>query len=312
MLSCSKLDSAALQDRIDKAGEQISKLESLSAQVSKDMSGLAVILEEAQAGTLILSCEKTSDGNGYVITFSDGVVVTVSNGKDGKDGTDGKDNGNDGHDPQISAKVDHTGAYCWTVDGEFVTDSEGNHIYLSINASQGKDGAVPMFRVLDGKWQVSYTGGEVWIDLCDSSKGAPYLFKEVVPDGALVNFTLSDGSVFSVYRLVDPKLEILGWEGLPVVPERSMEVGYTVTGASPLTIVSAVANSGLSASVLAGPQVGVGSIRIDAPAFLTGGQVLVTADNGYGRISMKKISFDGATIVVSDIEPIGGVDPFIW
>lgn len=311
--SCSKDNASSLKDRMARADGQLAELEELSSRIRNDISGLATVLEEAQAGNLILKCEATPDGNGYVITFSDGQVISVSNGKAGADGTDGKDASKDGESPQISVRKDHTGAYCWTIDGEFMTDSEGNHIYVSINVTQGKDGVVPMFRVRDGKWQVSYTGGEVWIDLGDSSKGSPYLFKSVSVEGVLVNFTLSDGSVFSLYRLVDPLLAITGWENLPVVPNRSMEVGYTVTGASPLTKVHVVANSGLSAVVIPDASAtGTGSIRIDAPAVLTGGDILVTADNGYGRVSMKKISFEGGTMLVSDIEPVEGVDPFIW
>lgn len=311
--SCSKDDSSSLKDRIAGADRQLAEMEVLSSRIRNDISGLATVLEEAQAGNLILKCEATSDGAGYVITFSDGQVASVSNGLAGHDGKDGKDASKDGECPQVSVRKDHTGAYCWTVDGEFMTDSEGNHIYLTLNVMQGRDGVVPMFRVLDGRWQVSYTGGEVWIDLGDSSKGSPYIFESVSVDGVLVNFTLSDGSVFSLYRVVDPLLAITGWENLSVVPNRSMEVGYSVSGASPLTKVYAVANSGMSAEVI--PDVsslGTGRIRIDAPAVLTDGDILVTADNGYGRVSMKKISFERGTILVSDIEPVEGVDPFIW
>lgn len=309
--SCSK-SAQTLEDRLSRADEKIAALEELSARISQDISGLAVILEEAQAGNLILKCEPTPDGNGYIISFSDGQVISVSNGEDGIDGTDGTDSDKDGHTPEISVKKDHTGAWCWTIDGEFLTDSDGNHIHVSIDAQQGRDGAVPMFRVLDGKWQVSYTGGEVWLDLCDSAKGSPYLFKAIEIDGALVTFTLSDGTQFELFRLVDPLLSISGWEGLPVVPNRSIEVDYTVDGATPYTKVSAVANSGLAASVLAGDTVAAGKIRIDVPSILTDADVLVCADNGYGRISMKKISFKQGTILVSDIESIEDMDPFTW
>lgn len=311
LASCTKFDSSALESRIDAANEKLSALETLAVQLGKDMSGLATILEESAAGNLITGCVVSPDGT-YCITFSDGRTITISDGMDGMDGTDGKDSTVDGHTPQLSIKIDHTGRYCWTLDGEFITDSEGNHIYVSLSANQGTDGVVPILRVVDGMWQVSYTGGEVWIDLYRTNVGNPYLFKSVEADGAVVNFTLADGSVFSLYRLVDPKLTISGWEGVPVVPNRSIELEYAVEGATPYTRVSAVANHGLSASVTAGATLGSGTLAISMPSTLTDGDVLVSADNGYGRVSMKKISFEAGTVTVCDIEPVDGMDNFIW
>ena len=67
--------------------------------------------------------------------------INGKDGADGKDGIDGKDgtDGKDGYTPQIGVKLDSTGIYYWTLDGEWLLDEDGNRIKAV--GTDGKDGA---------------------------------------------------------------------------------------------------------------------------------------------------------------------------
>ena len=73
-------------------------------------------------------------------------TITVYHGKDGVNGTDGTDgedgkdgtDGQDGTAPVIGVKPDTDGVYYWTLNGDWLRDSDGNKI-----PTTGKDGEDP-------------------------------------------------------------------------------------------------------------------------------------------------------------------------
>lgn len=82
------------------------------------------------------------------------------------------EDGQDGKTPIIGAEKDTDGVYYWTVDGEWLTDSEGNKIKAQGSTSQegtdgedGKDGITPQLKIENGKWYVSYDEGNTWTEL---------------------------------------------------------------------------------------------------------------------------------------------------
>ena len=88
--------------------------------------------------------------------------------------TDGKD----GSTPVIGVKMDDDGIYYWTLNGEWLTDENGNKIKAvgtdgkdganganGENGTNGKDGITPQLKIEEGYWFISYDNGATWTQL---------------------------------------------------------------------------------------------------------------------------------------------------
>ncbi|MBO7498874.1 MAG: hypothetical protein J6T64_06750, partial [Bacteroidaceae bacterium] len=133
-------DEADFNDRLTKLEDRVKTLEDLCSQINNDMSALQTIVNALQNHITITEVQQQA--NGYSIFFSNGKNIQINNGakgdagKDGtngKDGTDGKDgkDGTDGYTPVIGAAMDEDGIYCWTIDGEWLLDAEGNRLHVT-------------------------------------------------------------------------------------------------------------------------------------------------------------------------------------
>lgn len=319
LAACSAYDDSGVDARMDAIDEELSRLEEMAQQINTDALSAFSIFGILSEGDYITSCEALPDGSGYTISFTESDPVTVYYGKNGTDGQNGKDgtdgvDGENGVSPVIGIAQDGTGAYCWTLNGEFLEDSDGNHIYLTLSATQGKDGIVPQLRIVDGMWQLSLDEGLSWSDLgraSDAAQSAPYIFSKVEDTGDAVIFTLASGDSFSLLKLGSPDLTLIGWEGVKVVPLRSVSISCTVARATSKTEVRAVANNGYSAEVIM-ESVSSGRVVVTAPAVVAEGDVLVVADNGYGFLSIRKMHLSSAGITVTELENIGGFVDFEW
>lgn len=173
-----------ISDRVDGIENRVSAVEATLKQLNEvDVPSLRSLVTAIQNNITVKSVVETEDG--FTITFSDGTIAQLKNGKDGKngrdgvdgvdgkdgndgkDGVDGKDgnNGTDGHTPVIGITLVN-GVYVWTVDGAILKDNAGNPIPVTGNDGkdgyEGKDGITPQFGILDGHWVVSYDNGETW------------------------------------------------------------------------------------------------------------------------------------------------------
>ncbi|MBR1576635.1 MAG: hypothetical protein IJ654_09350 [Bacteroidales bacterium] len=212
--------------RIDGLEKRVVTLEEQVKQLNEvDVPGLASLVRGLQGNITVASVVETDEG--YVINFSDGTTATIKNGVDGKavngyDGvtilsieeseegylitfSDGQKvflkHGKSGIDAQKIGIKPVDGVYYWTIDGEVLTDDEGNPIPVSgvdgedgttpkvsitledgiyvwtvngavlkddeghsipVAGKDGKDGVTPQFGILDGHWVVSYDNGETW------------------------------------------------------------------------------------------------------------------------------------------------------
>jgi len=85
----------------------------------------------------------------YTISFSEGDPITIYNGTAGA--------------KPVIGVTEVGGVMYWTVDGEFITDANGNRIQAAA--------ANPVFKVENGKWYVSYQDGAegTWNELGDAT-----------------------------------------------------------------------------------------------------------------------------------------------
>nr|MBE6191566.1 DUF1566 domain-containing protein [Rikenellaceae bacterium] len=149
-------DDSALVNRVDNLENRVAKLEELCRQMNTNIMAIQTIVSALQNNDYVTGVAPiTQNGGviGYTITFAKSPSITIYHGKDGKDGADGKDgqngqdgedgkdgqDGKDGYTPVIGVKQDTDGIYYWTLDGEWLTDEQGNKI--KAEGSDGKDGA---------------------------------------------------------------------------------------------------------------------------------------------------------------------------
>ena len=184
--------------------QRIADLEILCYQINTNIQALRDIVSALEAGDFVESISPIVENGkeiGYVITFSKSGNITIYHGKDGKDGQDGQDgqdglpgtngapgqdgiDGTDGTTPVIGIKLDIDNVYYWTLNGEWLTDGNGNKVRVTgetgkdgedgqegapgedgSDGKDGKDGVTPQLKIENGYWYVSNDGGLTWEQL---------------------------------------------------------------------------------------------------------------------------------------------------
>ena len=163
------------------------RLDAFCNETNSNIAALQTMIAALQAKDYVTGVVPVVENGkeiGYQITFDKSGTITVYHGENGADGADGKD-GKDGYTPQIGVKMDTDGIYYWTLDGEWLTDEEGNKIKAvgldgavgpqgpqgeqgpqgpqGEQGEPGKDAVAPQLKIGDdGKWYISVDGGHTW------------------------------------------------------------------------------------------------------------------------------------------------------
>ena len=295
MASCTKdLESRvdALENSVQSIQQQITEL---TEKLNKDVADLKKVIDALKENVFVTGVsEIKEDGKvvGYTITLSKGQALTIYHGTNGKDGSNGLDgtNGKDGKDavaPTVGVIV-IDGVYYWAVNGAALTDASGNMIpvYAETDA--------PEFKYEDGKWWISTDG--TWSPLVSAGNGDS-VFSAVNYDDASVTFVLADGTEIVLPRQAVFSLNIASAQ-VAVLPGATVNVAYTITGATENTTVYAVADAGYSVKVEAA-SASEGNLAIKTPNPLTDGKVVVFAGNNTNA-GMATISFTEGVVNITE------------
>ena len=188
-------DDSALQQQLEDMKEQLKdhesrleELERLVAQQNTNIESLQAIITALQGNDYVTGVTPIKEGDtviGYTITFSKSGPITIYNGKDG-------------NAPAIGVKQDADNSWCWTIDGEWLLDSNGEKVRASA--------VIPKLKIVDGYWYVSYDGGKTWAEetLGQATGDAGYtMFADVSYDELNVYIIMQDGQ-----RLILPHSSI--------------------------------------------------------------------------------------------------------
>ncbi|MBP5474434.1 MAG: leucine-rich repeat protein [Bacteroidales bacterium] len=174
------------QPQIDALQAQIDELRLNYSRVNENVNSLRVIVEALQRNDNVTSVTPVYEGTnvvGYTITFSKSGPITIYN-----------NGGASTTVPVIGVRLDTDGVYYWTLNNEWLTDSEGNRVKAV--------GDTPQFRIENGNWQVSYDGVN-WTTLGSATGGSgssESIFQSVTWDNEMIYFVLTDGTVISFVR----------------------------------------------------------------------------------------------------------------
>ena len=299
LASCTK----DLENRVGALESDVQALQQQMTELNNEISNLQDLIEALQNNVYVTGVTEIKEGDkviGYTISLSKGQAITIYHGTDGKNGNNGK-NGADGATPEISVILED-GVYYWAVNGEFVTDAEGNRI--AVNTASD----APEFKYENDQWWIS-VDGQQWSPLASSagtSEGG--VFSDVKYDDATVTFVLADGTEIVLPREVAFSLNI-DKTTVVVLPGETVKVSYTITGATETTSVYAMADGGYTAKVEAA-GVSEGTIAITAPNPATDGKVVVFAGDNT-RAAMQVLTFEEGTLTAVtkefEVKAEGGV-----
>ena len=191
------------------------------AKINSNISAIQAAIEALESNDYVqkVTPVKDEEGNviGYTLQFAFTGDVTIFHGEDGKDGEDGEDgkdgedgeDGKDGYTPVIGARQHPDGIWYWTVDGEWLLDTNGNRVKTT--GDKGADGTIgitPELKIEDDYWYVSYDKGQTWTKLGkakgeDGAAGSAgtagdAFFKGVNVTEDYVTFTLADGTEIKI------------------------------------------------------------------------------------------------------------------
>jgi len=198
--SCKKYN---YTDELQGLGERVERLEQMILEANKAYQELHDFFTVIQNDGFITKVEKNADGT-TTITFNTGKSITL---RDGKQGTNGKE-----ANLSISvAKYPIDGKWYWTLNGNWLRDSEGKMI--PAGATDGKDGKngqevsassviIPQVRMnpTTHYWEISTDNGASWtyildkygnpIPVQDGIDGTDDYFESITSDGQYITITL--------------------------------------------------------------------------------------------------------------------------
>ncbi|MCQ2185351.1 MAG: PL29 family lyase N-terminal domain-containing protein [Bacteroidales bacterium] len=299
----------ALYNRVDDLENRVSKLEEYCKELNTlTIPSLQSIIASIE-GKLWVTDVKPSAG-GFTITFSDGTTATVEKGDKGDQGEVGPQGpqgpegpqgpqGEKGDAPTISV-VSIDGKFYWAINGEVLKDSEGNP--MSVN------GATPMFRINEGKWELSYDNGQTWtvVEQLGEAGGSTIS----IEDGETTVTFWINGEAHVIQKELPFSLNIAVHDRKDVgVPEgESIALEYTVAGAQEgdeLEVDILSVTDGWKAKVVSLP-------KGENPGYITvtnldnsEGKIFIYAANGKGKSDIKSLVFKEGVLDASlDVETV--------
>ncbi len=203
-----------LENDVTDITNRIEVLEKWMNETNENIASLQTIVEALQEKDYVTSVTPLADGSGYVIAFSQSGPVTIYHGEEG-------------HTPQIDVKQDTDGAYYWTLDGQWMTDTGGNKI-----PTTGPEGTTPKMKIEEDYWYISYDNGDSWTRLDKASGDDGDSFFQgvaVAADGTSVTFTLTNGNTytFPIYGVIGISAPE-GTDLLDLTPGQSCTLALTI------------------------------------------------------------------------------------
>ena len=283
-------DDTAIKEQIDNLDDRLTKVEEDLATLELNVDALKTLTQALKDGKYIESVVALEDETGYTITFSDGSSIVIKNGEKGEKGDTGAAGaagatgaaGQDGVTPTITVK-EIDGVLYWFINGE-----QGPAVYEE----------APVFTSVDGNLYVTYPGGEPQFIGALTGKS---IFDSVVvneEEGTVTFYFIGEngeaGDSFVLPLAEKFALEIDATVGLSQ-GQTSVEIPYTVKGANETTVVDVLAVA--CEAVVEAEVIKVSNIA-------AGAQLLVFADNGEGKTSIKKVTFSTESYSVENVDEV--------
>ena len=272
LYSCEKYDDSGLVDRLDNLEQRVLKVEELCKELNTNVSSLKVLITALQDNDYVTSVNPITQGQtiiGYTISFTKSPSITIYHGKDA--------------DTPVIGVKEIDGVLYWTLNGDFMTDNKGNKIRASAT-----DGITPQFRIVDGKWQVSYDGGKTWKESGQATGDS--MFKKVTDGDEKVHIVLSNGYVIDMPKYIALKLTLDDSDKVGINPGGKATVTYQLAGVNARPTIKTICPTGWSAEVVQESNI-EGKIVFNAPETITDEETIILVSDNEGRMVMSTVNF---------------------
>lgn len=272
-LAACKYDDSELWEQVNQNTEElaaqaarIAALEAWQAETNTNIQALQTLLSTTDYITAVTPVVKDGVEVGFTISFLNTPAITIYHGTKG-------DKGDKGDTPQIGATQADDGNWYWTLNGELLTDTDGNPIRA--NGTQGEQGDqgpagddAPLPQLATGAKltdqgittdsqnnpiaadaiYLSVDGGKTWTRVSgeDGEKGdtgntgatgpqGDSFFKGIDTTHAdYIRFTLADGGTFQVPRYTGISLSFDS-ESLSLLYDETKTIQCTAKGSAEFT-----------------------------------------------------------------------------
>ena len=338
-----KYDDSELWEQVNQNTEElaaqaarIAALEAWQAETNTNIQALQTLLSTTDYITAVTPVVKDGVEVGFTISFLNTPAITIYHGTKG-------DKGDKGDTPQIGAAQAEDGNWYWTLNGELLTDTDGNPIRA--NGTQGEQGDqgpagddAPLPQLATGKKlnaqgittdsqnkdiepdaiYLSVDGGKTWTrvsgedgekgDTGDTGPKGDSFFKSVdTTDPNCVTFTLAnEGGSFSVPRYTGISLTF-DVPGVSLPYGQTAKIQCIVTGIDNPTAdnLFVVAPAGWKADIALTRSASTGfTLTVTAPDTDSEGEILVMLDNKKGSTTIGRITvFCGTELTIGNLQP---------
>ena len=334
-LAACKYDDSELWEQVNQNTEElaaqaarIAALEAWQAETNTNIQALQTLLSTTDYITAVTPVVKDGVEVGFTISFLNTPAITIYHGTKG-------DKGDKGDTPQIGATQADDGNWYWTLNGEFLTDTDGNPIRANgTQGGQGEPGSdgddAPLPQLATGAKlteqgvntdsqnediepdaiYLSVDGGQTWTRVSgeDGEKGdtgatgpkGDSFFKGIDTTHAdYVTFTLADGSIFQV-----PRTSIslsFDPESLSLLYDEKATIQCTAGGSADFTTdnLFIVAPAGWKADIALTRAARTGfTLTVTAPDTDSEGEILVMLDNKKGSTTIGRIPVKATQSIV--------------
>ena len=339
-LAACKYDDSELWEQVNQNTEElaaqaarIAALEAWQAETNTNIEALQTLLSTTDYITAVTPVVKDGVEVGFTISFLNTPAITIYHGTKG-------DKGDKGDTPQIGAAQADDGNWYWTLNGEFLTDTDGNPIRA--NGTQGEQGPAgddaPLPQLATGAKltaqgittdsqnnpiepdaiYLSVDGGKTWTrvsgkdgekgDTGDTGPKGDSVFESVDTTNAdYILFTLADGSTFQVPRYTGISLTF-NPTSLSLLYDETKTIECTAEGSAEFTTdnLFVVAPAGWKADIALTRAVNTGfTLTVTAPADITSGvatgEILVMLDNKKGSTTIGRIPVACTQITLGNV-----------
>ena len=324
--ACDKYDDTSLRNELSGLESRVSNLEDLCSKLNTNIASIQTLFENINAKIAIERVVSLDNGEGYLITFSNGSSITVYNGVDGPKGNKGDkgDKGDPGEAPVIGVASDD-GVLYWTLNGEWLTDDEGQKIPVvgpkgdkgdqgeqgepgndgkdgssGRNGSNGSNGVTPQLKIQDGKWMVSYDNGSSWSEVTSSGDNPYNTMALTIEETEEAYIITLDGESYTISKAAEAAVsfQIKVDSDDVAISGQSVTVSYTLTGGDETTHV--VAEGSLTATV----DESACTVTIYGDEDTEGYVILRAIRNSDGAYSAQYIAVSGGTFTILTAEEV--------
>jgi hypothetical protein len=297
---CRQYDDSALWDEMNSQAARLAALETWQATVNSNITALRELVNALEAHRFITDVTEftTPAPGGYIISFSAGAPITITNGEAGAQGDT----------PQIGVAEDD-GVFYWTLDGAWLRNGSGDKI--PVTGKEGPAGITPQLRInaSTNEWEACTNGvcatDADWTSLGVKATGAKgdkgdrgdAIFAangvKYYDDDAYdyVEFTLANGTT----TIQVPKYRPLGitfTQPAPFLISETRHVNFTTTG-NAATVKVLDVPAGWTVTVQFTKAAAAGTFTITAPGNCANeGEAVILISDAAGKTVMHTLTLN--------------------